>query len=104
MTTKLNILNLNIGNNESITEHSLEFRKSQLTIAKKTKTLSEFIITKLITRIKELSNKDDKYDLYLKTNYYYFFLNISILPNTKIKKILSNLHKQFFNISQDRQQ
>ena len=99
MSINIKVLNLNISekdkNIDSINEFELDFRKSQLTIAKKSKKLEDFILNKLITKIKNFELSTDKYKLFFKTKSYYFYINITRNLNNKIKSTLNEILKSF---------
>ena len=102
MSLTVKVLNLIIPNNKKnsssknkIQEYSLEFKKSQQTIAKKNKSLDQFINTKLIQRIQDFEESNDKYILFIKTKSYYFYLNIFNKINKFSKTSLNNIYKTF---------
>ena len=90
MSITVQLLNLNFFDSKTkedkINEETLEFKKSQVTIAKKNKSLDEFILSKLITRVQNENINKLKFKLFYEYNDYYFYLNIY----NKISKGIKN--------------
>ena len=105
MTQRIAVLNLSIDTskkayNQNVKEHTLEYRKSQLTIAKKSnKSLDEFILNKLIGRITGINVESSKYCLFIKTDKYYFYVNVTNKFGKGVTKWLNRVYETFFNRS-----
>ena len=98
MSITVQILNLNFFDSKTkedkINEETLEFKKSQVTIAKKNKSLDEFILSKLISRVQNENINKLKFKLFYEYNDYYFYLNIDNKISKGIKNKLEETFKQ----------